>query len=277
MQQINLFDNNFAHTKKSVGSLTSTYIYPPKEVEWIERYLKFDGPTVFTDHMIFDPVVDKVDCELKIAWLQEPPSIHPDTYSRITSVENKFDYILTFDESLLQRSKKYIKYIVGQSRVPDEEAGIHNKSKKLSLISSGKTISNGHRYRGVVSNYLLNNGVEVDLWGYAHRPFQSKLEPLKDYEFSICILNTRMNNYFTEILLDCFRLGTVPIFWGCPNIGDYFDLSGMETFSTPEDLLKVIQNLKPYDDYMEGIVNNFELCKPYIHTDDYIARIIKNL
>lgn len=274
--KVNLFDTNFQHTKDIIGCYTSTYRYPPKELEWEFRHMNYDGITVFTDSMIFSPEVDEVKSRLKVAWLMEPPAIHPWSYEKIIEVEDKFDYILTFEENLLKRGSKYIKYLVGQSRVPDEIAGLYPKCKNMSLIASNKNMSDGHRYRYEVANNIAKD-YEIDLWGYAYKRFEDKVEPLKDYRFSIAITNSRINNYFTEILLDCFRLGTVPIFWGCPNIGEYFDIRGMEIFNTIDELRDVLKNLKPYHEYEKYLYTNFELCKQYIHTDDYIAKILKKL
>lgn len=277
MLKVNLFDNNFAHTKDLVGVYTSTYLYPPKRIEWIPRFMEFDGLTVFTDQMIFDPVVDQVKTKKKIAWLMEPPAIHPWVYDNIIVIEDKFDYILTFEENLLLRGPKYIKYLVGQSRVPDDIANFYEKSKHISMISSGKSISVGHKYRGEIVS-KLHEKHNFDLWGYAfNHPFVEKIDPLIDYEFSIAVTNSRINNYFTEILLDCFRLGTIPIFWGCPNIGDYFNLDGMETFDTIDELDEVLTNLKPYKEYLKGAKDNFYRCMCYTHTDDYIADTLKTL
>lgn len=276
MIKVNLFDNNFTHSKELAGAFTSTYVYPPKKIQWEYRNLNYDGITVFTDSMIFDPIVDDVKCRLKVAWLMEPPAIHPWAYENIIKIENKFDYILTFEESLLNRSSKYIKYIVGQSRVPDNISSMYPKNKHISLISSGKAMSEGHRYRAEVANSVANK-YKVDLWGYAYKSFENKVEPLKDYEFSIAITNSRINNYFTEILLDCFRLGTIPIFWGCPNISEYFDIRGMEIFNTIPELHDILNNLKPYSEYVKYAKNNLEMCKEYIHTDDYIATILSKL
>lgn len=276
MIKVNLFDNNFSHTKDIIGVYTSTYLYPPTRIEWEYRHIKYDGITVFTDSEIFNPEVDMVKSCLKIAWLMEPPAIHPWSYEKIISVEDKFDYILTFEENLLKRGPKYIKYLVGQSRVTDDVANFYEKSKRISMISSGKAISDGHRYRGEIVN-KLHSKHNFDLWGYAYKSFKEKTEPLIDYEFSIAITNSRINNYFTEILLDCFRLGTIPIFWGCPNIGNYFNLDGIETFNTIEELDDVLTNLKPYKEYLKGAKDNFFRSKDYIHTDDYIADILKEL
>lgn len=277
MVKVNLFDQNFAHTKNLCGVFTSTYIYPPKDIEWVERKMEYDGITVFTDLFLNDSIVDNVKSRLKVAWLMEPPAIHPWIYSSIINIEDKFDYILTFDENLLKRGPKYIKYVVGQSRVPDDIANFYEKSKKISIISSGKEMSDGHRYRATVFNSIKNE-FDVDGWGRGFgRPFDDKRDPLIDYEFSICILNSRINNYFTEILIDPIRFGTIPILWGCPNIDEYFDTRGMETFNTIDELTIILKNLKPWKEYARYAKINFELCKKYLHTDDYIANILKNI
>jgi len=276
MIEVNLFDLAFQHTRGMIGEVTSTYIYPPTNIKWIDSKMEFDGITVFTENMIFDPVVDQVKSRLKVAWLMEPPAINPYTYSKIKEIEDKFDYILTFEEELLKTGSKYVKYIVGQSRVPDSIANFYEKSKHISLISSGKSMSTGHRFRGEIVN-RLHAKYNFDLWGYAFKPFKEKTEPLIDYEFSIAVMNSKINNYFTEILLDCFRLGTIPIFWGCPNIGEYFDIRGMHFFDTVQELDYILGNLRPYKDYLKYAKENFNLCKEYIHTDDYISKILEKL
>jgi hypothetical protein len=259
-----------------IGVYTSTYLYPPKNIEWLDRLMEYDGITVFTDGFINDPIVDQVKSKLKVAWLMEPPAIHPWLYEDIIKVEDKFDYILTFESNLLKRSPKYIKYFVGQSRIEDDLANFYEKTKHISMISSGKKMSEGHRFRDDVYNVARKYG--VDGWGYGlGKPFGHKKEPLIDYQFSICVLNGRIDNYFTEILIDPMRLGTIPILWGCPNVGDIFDLRGMETFSNLEELEYVLKNLKPYKEYLKGAKENFFRCKEFLHTDDYISRILESL
>lgn len=275
--KVNLFDNNFLHSKDLIGVYTSTYIYPPTKIEWEYRHMNYDGITVFTDDMIMTSIVDQVKSNIKIAWLMEPPAINSSVYSNIINIEDKFDYILTFEENLLKRGNKYIKYIVGQSRIPDNIANFYEKNKYISMISSGKNMSYGHRYRGEIVK-ALHSKHNFDLWGYAfNNPFVEKTQPLINYQFNIAITNSKINNYFTEILLDCFRLGTIPIFWGCPNIGEYFNLNGMETFDTIEELDYILSNLKPYKEYLKGAKDNFFRCKEFIHTDDYIANILKKI
>ena len=107
-------------------------------------------------------------------------------------------------------------------------------------------------------------------------PFEFKfhrsppLVPSKDpffanAKFNIACENQDMPNMFTEKLLDCFKTYTVPIYFGCTNIGNYFDIRGILQFFTIEEFDKIIANLTPdvYDSMFPYVLNNYELAKPY--------------
>ena len=52
-------------------------------------------------------------------------------------------------------------------------------------------------------------------------PIASKHQILQHYKFAICYENARdIPGYITEKIMDCFFVGTVPIYWGAPNITD---------------------------------------------------------
>jgi hypothetical protein len=77
--------------------------------------------------------------------------------------------------------------------------------------------------------------------------------------FSLIIENTSERNYFTEKIIDAFQTYTIPIYWGCPNISDYFDDNGIICFSDIDDLMQIIQNIT-IDDYysrLESIAYNY--------------------
>jgi hypothetical protein len=52
-------------------------------------------------------------------------------------------------------------------------------------------------------------------------------EFISNYKFMICFENTSKINYLTEKLLNAYIGGTIPIYWGCPNIGDYVNTNCM--------------------------------------------------
>lgn len=277
MLHVNLFDGNFSHTLDVCGYITSTYYTKPKKIVWENKLKEYRGITIFTDGFLLDPVVDEVKSDIKIAWLIEPRSIDPSMYDNIVAVESKFDYILTFDEELISKfPDKTIKYVMGQTRVDDADAIFYPKTKLVSMIASHKTMSEGHRYRHEIVQALQSKH-EFEMFGSGYKPFAEKKDALADFCYSISVLNCKRKDYFTEILVDNFRTGTVPILWGLPNVGDYFDTDGIISFDTIEELDEILSNLTT-DDYVSrvgAIKRNYELAKYYVCTDDMIADLLR--
>lgn len=272
--EVNLFDKNFAHSINEDGFDTCSAGRKPKIMKWVRNNLEYNGVTVFTDDMLFDPVVDRVKCDLKIGWCQESPAIRPYVYEHITKVEEKFDYILTFHPELLKRNPaKYKLQLIASSRVQDNDFEVHKKTKPVSIIASDKVYSVGHQLRHEVVKRLEG----VDCWGSGYKKFDNKIDPLKDYMFSLAIMNYKIDNYFTEIITDCCALGTVPIFWGCPNIGRYFNSGGIIMFDNINDLFDLKLSKKLYESKIKAIQENVELAKSFSSTDDMVAQNIIKL
>jgi len=83
--------------------------------------------------------------------------------------------------------------------------------------------------------------------------------------FSIAVESSYEKNYFTEKLIDCLLTKTVPIYWGCPNIGDFFDDRGIIMFETYEEFLIKINSIneKTYNEMKPYIDANYEKAKEY--------------
>ena len=234
--------------------------------------------TVFTDKDITSPFVDETKSKHKIAFLNECRSIHPFAYQWITGVEDKFDYIFTHDAQLLERGGKYVKNILGTTWINNDSAAVFKKEKLVSHIVSTTRWARGHNLRHIVAEAIRRGNHNVDIWGSAYRGFESKLEPLKDYCFSITIMNASHKNYFTETLVDTFRCGTVPIFWGCENIEDFFNEKGILRFTTGPELMEILGDLSVdrYREMLPYVEENFELAKNYLNVDDSLAKNIVN-
>jgi hypothetical protein len=84
-------------------------------------------------------------------------------------------------------------------------------------------------------------------------------------KFHIACENQDMPNMFTEKLLDCFKTYTVPIYFGCHNIEQYFNPKGILQFRTIEEFEQIIENLtlETYDEMLPYIKENYELARPY--------------
>ena len=64
-----------------------------------------------------------------------------------------------------------------------------------------------------------------------------------DTQFGVAIENFSHRGWFSEKILDCFLLKTIPIYWGCSNIGDYFDIDGIIPFNNVDDLIYITNQL----------------------------------
>ena len=118
-----------------------------------------------------------------------------------------------------------------------------------------------------------------------HLPFNApdwhdKSEALNDYMFSVVLENDQYDDYFTEKITDCFATGTIPIYWGTRNIGDYFNTDGI--IQVPKDVDKIndiVNSLTPslYYGRMDAIKDNFERVKNLQMADDMLVEKIKEL
>jgi len=254
----------------------------PTLVEYVKKQHVFDGITVFADKDIIH--VDNVQSKYKICWLLEPKLFEPWAYEYIKQIENKFDIILTYDRELLNRNPNLYKFISADfCDISNESIGLNreHKTKLVSFPFSNKTFLPGHKLRHVIANEFLPSigfDKEVDLFGSGcSNPFTDKGPIFKPYMFSIAIENSKMDDYFTEKVLDPFCSGTIPIYWGFDKIGNYFNKDGILSFNTAEELKNILYNLSEdmYNSMYEAVKENYELSLKYVNADDEIFLLIK--
>ena len=73
----------------------------------------------------------------------------------------------------------------------------------------------------------ISGKVEFDLFGRGFTPLADKWDGLAPYRYSIAVENYRGPDYWTEKIADCFLSWTMPIYYGCTNITDYFPPEAM--------------------------------------------------
>lgn len=272
--EVQLYDSIFEHTFPHVGYYTASNYDEPKKIKWVKNNPPHQL-AVFTETHL--DIASSVDSKIKIAWLVESEGIHPWAIEKIIQTEDSFDYIFTHNEKLLERSNKYHKVLVGSSRIEKEDIDKEfNKNKLVSMIASYKTMTPGHIFRHEIARQVSG----IDLWGSRYKSFNSKREPLSEYMYTISIMNAKYNHYFTEVLTDCFMYKSIPIFWGFPKVGEIFDLRGMYTFNTIDELKSILDKINPedYNSKLKYINKNYEIAKDkFMITDDIIADKIKEL
>lgn len=253
-------DNSFAHAKST--SLNNV----PENFDWV-RGLDHESNDIFiTD----PPLVDKYIGKRVYGWLIEPPDLIPHYYDFTIKNHQKFEKIFTYSKDLLSVSDKFEFLPIGGCWIDPEDRQIHDKSgdRVVCTVASNKRMTKAHRFRHEVISAVKN----IDVYGLGYRRINKKIDVLRDYMFCIVMENQVMDYLFTEKLIDCLVTGTIPIYYGCPSIGDFFDTEGFLTFNTIEELSDIIPKLDKefYDSKIEHIKNNFELAKKYVVADDII-------
>ncbi len=157
----------------------------------------------------------------------EPEAIHGDHMQKLVRAHRRFHRILSSNEALLAAVPNGIFWPFGGVWVPEWQGLDVTKHAMCSLIASAKRSQEGHRLRHEIVERARATGVSVTAMGGGYAPFGAKAEGLAPYRYSVVIENVRERNYFTEKLIDAVLCETVPIYWGCPNVEDFFDTEGM--------------------------------------------------
>jgi hypothetical protein len=94
--------------------------------------------------------------------------------------------------------------------------------------------------------------------------------------FHIAIENNCEINYFSEKLIDCFTTYTVPLYYGCTNIADYFDVSGIIVFRDNDHLIELLNGLT-IEDYwrrLPAMMENFRRSQAYWNFSGRLRNVI---
>ena len=274
---LNMFDNSILHDSYLESSLRCSapaFERKPDVVRFVQSNSPWDGITIFTDKVLH--LAPKVESSIKVAWLVEPRDLLPQIYQVILHFEDHYDFIFTYDKELLERDPdKYKFHPCDTSGIELESHKLHKKNKLVSMIYSDKKWLFGHKLRHIIAKDLIPKmGYDkIDFFGRGtDKPLDLKSEGTNDYMFQIAIENAKRDNYVADKIYDCFVCGTIPIYWGAPNVGDFFDEKGILSFNTPDELEKILNNLseEKYHSMYEHVKNNFEKVKQYLRPDDLI-------
>ena len=211
-----------------------------------------------------------------IALLVEPRAIMPGVYYWMEENYNKFRYVFTFDSVLLKlENAKLLIYGQITAEYPNE-----NKSKGISMVASDKDGCAGHRTRQWVATLLTDR---IDTYGrFNGGPYCTDREYLAEYKFNVAMENYSDGHYFTEKICNCFASRTVPIYWGCPHIGEYFNMDGIVYCERPEDVLTAVDRIRkdPLYEYAKrcaAIEDNFRRVQKYRRYADLFLEMYAEL
>jgi glycosyltransferase involved in cell wall biosynthesis len=299
LPQVNVFGPPSSTELCSIPTKFS-YCYNVQEGEYdlvllndldIEKYI--EGKIKFSNQV---PVVARL--------LEQRDYFKSNLMNKVKDNYKMFHTILTFDKILLDTLpnakfcnaegitaftvfpnsmgiSSYYPKITGTFRVKDTiKLFPKTKFNRAVCITSAKAFLPGHNIR---LNFVNNSKEKIDLYGRGIREIESKLDVLHDYAFSLAIENnvSKDDYYFTEKLIECIITGTIPIYYGCPNISEFFDLRGIITFNTQKELNNILDNLneEKYNSMLEFAKINFKKAiEHYVLDNDSLYNLhLKNI
>ena len=225
-----------------------------------EAWIKIDLPFPCEIHYCRPRAQPRPD-RFSVLLLSGEPAPLRMTVDEVRGRQEQFDLILTADPGLLDlpQARFFIFGDIWVDAVPRE------KTYSLSYLWSrgiGQAWD-GYRLREQVWQLAGRIVLPKRFWYSRQRPpegmtaadavypYESKA-PLFESMFSLAIENIREESYFSEKLLDAFRTYTLPIYFGCPNIADYFNADGIIVVDDADDLVAKVNRLTP-DDYWDRV------------------------
>lgn len=257
-----LRDSTFAHCAFSNNPL------PPKtfskNIEWVRTPGPLDQ-TIYTDLHV-------QECNGGTGWLIEPRDLIPHIYDYVLNNLSRFKEVWTHDKEFIEQlGSKGIFVPFGGCWIDQKDYGIHPKTKNFSIISSGKRQLPGHILRHQIIEASGNN---IDVFGGGYKHINDKIEGLRDYRYQFVIENCKRDYWFTEKLLDCLMTGTIPIYWGCPSIHEFFSTDGFIIFNDLHELKEKLKLCTPeyYESRIDSIRHNFMAAQKYLLSEDWVYR-----
>jgi len=184
-----------------------------------------------------------------------------------------FDAIFTWSQPILDAYSDramYFAFGAGDYQIPTTYQ--KNKRFEVSFLCGQKQFTLGHKLRHKI--FHNKNKINTSTNFIYTAPWDGGKRICWESMFHIAIENTQNKGYFTEKLIDAFLTKTIPLYWGCPNINEFFNSNGIITFNNEDELIDIINNLSPeyYESKMEYIEENYKRAIQYA---DFLARINK--
>ncbi len=157
------------------------------------------------------------------------------------------------------------------------------KTKLISIIASSKSNTPGHVKRYEFTTKLKEHyGDKLDVFGFGINQFQDKWNVISPYKYHIVIENSVFADYWTEKLSDTFLCETYPVYYGCPNIHEYFDNNSLsviniENFEESVKIIDEIINENYYEKSTERILESKNLILDKYQLFPAISSVINNI
>jgi hypothetical protein len=253
--------------------------------ENIEKYLKS------IEHIDFSLFVDAIPnsqeelSPINIITMQEPNEYFG-MHDWVIQNNNLFSAILTWDDKVLNNCPNSLFFPFGNIWItPEQYEKKHTKKFEVSHLCGKLLKTYGHSLRHEL--LARKNEIKIptnffDVYGDRYNIEDARKGKEKIFGnsmFGVVIENTSHRGYFTEKITDCFALKTIPIYWGCSNINDFFNKEGIIKFDNVDDFIYIVNNLDEsyYQQRIDAIKENYKIATQLIDYEQKIAQTVTKI
>jgi hypothetical protein len=258
-----LFINNF---EKSVFE---SYLDSIKDIDF----------SLFVDYI---PQKNEDLSSINIFVLQEPNEYFG-YHDWVIKNKELFSIILTWSDKVLNNCENAIFLPFGSTWLkPKQYEKNYEKKFQVSHVRGNLLKTYGHSLRFEYHDRSHELKIPYKSWEVAGIREQietcaaAKCELFGDAQFGVVIENTSHRGYFTEKIMEMFLFKTIPVYWGCSNITDFFRQEGIITFTSIDDAIYQLNNLDEsyYNNHLEAINENYNRALQYISYEQNITNKI---
>lgn len=195
-----------------------------------------------------------------------------------TDFLNQFNYLSTYRDDLLVRfrgAKVFRNHYLDSWTLGQGSEMSPNHPRPYSTITTYKPFKNfdlsmivsnkentelqkaRYRFAQVIHQTFSSSG-KFQIYGRGVREIPDTAIALDNFRFSICMESIEANDYFTNRLINCILSETIPLYWGCPNIEEYFSILKNPLLRLdPYDMRSSIQKISFILQNSENLYNSF--------------------
>lgn len=161
-------------------------------------------------------------------------------------------------------------------------ARVPEKGAELSVICSTQNTTSGHRLRlDFVRALKRRLGARLHWFGNGIDPVPRKWDAISPFRYTLVLENNARFNVVTEKIYDAFLGFAFPIYWGAPNIHDYFPSQSLATIQI-EDAQGAIRRVEslleqdPYESVRDDVLSQRERVlrefNPFVRIQSLVLR-----
>lgn len=247
-----------------------------KDLSHLDFTLFYDYQPTY-DQLLLSPINIFIACE---------PNEYFGNHDYAIRSHQSFSFILTWSTKVLNNTPNSIFSPYGESWWQDNpfEYESINKEFKVSFLRGNLLKLIGHSYRYELFDRQYEIKTPIQFWDKLgergvdnfEKWRQYKIDSFRPYQYAVCIENSSHENYFTEKITDCILNKTIPIYYGCSNISDFYNPKGIIQVRNTDEIIKVINNLDPqyYSSILDAVEENYQKAFKY---KDYVGNVKKQI